>query len=423
MNFKDLHINIKVRIFVLLLQSTTSNMILPFMSIYFSIHYGVKLAGLIMLFTVIGSILAGFYGGYLADQFGRKKILVISEFIRFLTIGFMALTNSPLFTIPIITMVLLFINNSCFGLANPAREAMIIDVSTPETRKFIYSLTYWVNNFSLAIGTLLGAFLFNKYFFYILLVTTVVILTTCIVMYYFIEETRPQEFDNKKTKSKIINIFSSYRDVFKDKLFLKFFIASLLTLGIELQLGYYIGIRLANEFKAQTLINIFGLNITLNGVEMYGVLRTENTILVIILAFLVAKLTKSLSDQRSLYMGILLFTFGYMVLGVSNNAWVLLLSTVILTIGELMYVPIKRVLLADVVKESMRSRYMAVNSLTFRGGLVMGSLGITLGALIPAWGMSIIYGLMGFVSILLFSKVYKGKKEINLINLKGSAKL
>lgn len=390
------------------------------MAIYFSNYYGVKLAGLIVLFTVLGSILASFYGGYISDQFGRKKILVISESIRFMAVAFMAVTNSPLITIPIITMLLLFINNTCFGLSTPAREAMIIDVSTPDTRKFIYSLTYWVNNFSLAIGTLLGAFLFNKYFFHLLVFTALASLVTFIVMYFFILETKPERTPKEKIKNNTFAIFSSYGGVFRDKLFLKFFIASLLTLALELQLGYYISVRLSNEYKTQTILNIFDFNIAFNGVEMYGILRAENTILVIILAILIAKMTNKISDEIALYMGVTIFTFGYMILGVSNNSWILIIATVIFTIGELMFVPIKKVLLADVVKENMRSRYMAVNSLTFRGGLVIGSLGITLGALVPSWVMAVIYGLMGTFSILLFSKVFKENNRINVANLEGS---
>jgi MFS transporter, DHA1 family, multidrug resistance protein B len=419
MRFRDLHINIKVRIIVLLFQNVTSNMILPFMSIYYAHHFGGEVTGIIMMITVLGSILSSFYGGYYADILGRRTMLIKSEQIRFISFILMAMVNSPWMTSPVLTVLFLVIINICFGISTPARESMIIDVSTPEVRKFVYTITYWTNNFALALGTLLGAFFYDKYFFQLLCCTALATLTTYIIMYIYIEETKPISKVQIPNDSKfsLIKILNSYKNVMRDKLFLKYFIASLLTLGLELQLTYYISIRLANEFGTQKLLDISDYNVTVNGVEMFGILRTENTILVIVLAAFVAKFTNKLSQRFLIYLGVSLFTIGYMVIGVSNNGWLLLIATFVFTIGELIYVPIKKVLLADIAKEETRSQYMAVNSLTFRGGLILGSLGITIGALIPSWSMSLIFFLMGLISVIIFLSVIRELKKSNKLDI------
>ena len=41
---------------------------------------------------------------------------------------------------------------------NPATEAMLIDVSTPENRKVMYSINYWAINLSIAIGAIFGGY-------------------------------------------------------------------------------------------------------------------------------------------------------------------------------------------------------------------------------------------------------------------------
>lgn len=55
------------------------------------------------------------------------------------------------------------------GLINPAGEAMLIDVSTPENRSFMYSVSYWANNLSIMIGIMVGV-VFVDYLFPLLVV-------------------------------------------------------------------------------------------------------------------------------------------------------------------------------------------------------------------------------------------------------------
>ncbi|MGU9537292.1 MFS transporter, partial [Proteus mirabilis] len=87
-------------------------------------------------------------GGYVADKFGRKKIILSVEFIRLIAFIIMAFCNSPWFKSALITFIMMSISGISTKLANPATNAMLIDVSTQAQRKYMYSIMYWINNLS-----------------------------------------------------------------------------------------------------------------------------------------------------------------------------------------------------------------------------------------------------------------------------------
>ncbi|MEA3318434.1 MAG: MFS transporter [Bacillota bacterium] len=401
MKFNELHLNIRIRICVDFVQRVFNNMIIPFMAIYLTTHFGLKIAGILMVLAIAVGVLSSFYGGYYSDVKGRKRVLLIAEAINSSIFISMAIFNSDWIISPIITYFLYIIHNGVVYSATPAAEAMLIDVSTPEVRKFVYSISYWVINLSFGIGSIMGAFFYNNYFFEVLIASGIATLVVFFVYLFFIEETLPKNTKTDVQEVDFKKIFTSYKKVIYDKIFLLFVIASLLLMSIELQLANYISVRLSKELNAQTLFN----SIDITGVEMYGILRTENTLLVVVFAFLVERITRNIEDSKRLSSGAIIFTLGYMVVAISNNVWLLLIATFIFTIGEMMYVPIKQTLLSVLIDENSRTQYMAVYSLHFRFALMIATFSITLGGFISSLGMAFFYGLLGIIATLIFIKI------------------
>jgi MFS transporter, DHA1 family, multidrug resistance protein B len=97
MNFFRLHRTVKIRLIESFLSSAVSNMIFPFMAIYLSSYFGVKITGILLFINVLVGILLSFFGGYISDSFGRKKLIVFAETIRLMAFFIMMLCNSPWF--------------------------------------------------------------------------------------------------------------------------------------------------------------------------------------------------------------------------------------------------------------------------------------------------------------------------------------
>jgi len=86
----------------------------------------------------------------------------------------------------------------------------------------------------------------------------------------------------------------------------------------------------------------------------------------VVLALVVLGTLKRLNDRFRLYVGVGLFTLGTIVMAISNSGWILLAAMLVLTIGELLNVPVQQAMLADLVPERSRTRYMAIFNLNVR---------------------------------------------------------
>ncbi|MGG1572216.1 MDR family MFS transporter [Fictibacillus sp. NRS-1165] len=403
--FRDLHPNIKIRIITSFMTRAVGTMIFPFMAIYLSDKMGQALAGIILLINVFVSILVGFYGGYVADRVGRKKVMVIGQLITVAAFLFMTAANSPWYDSAWVTSFMMLIQSISSGLMNPAAEAMLIDVSTKENRKFMYSINYWAVNLSIALGSIAGGFLFKSHRFELFIaITAVSILTLYLVTYVMRESYTKTAADPEK-----INVFrdmaNNYKTVMKDKVFLWFCLASTLIVAIEFQTGNYISVRLEDEFTSQMVSFGDWFTYQLDGLRMISWIRTLNTVLVVAGTVLVTRWMRRYSDQKVIYTGFWMYTAGYAVLGYSNSVALLLVSIFIATIGELMYVPVKQSIMADIVNDDARSSYMAVQGLTFQMAKILGAAGITIGSFVPSWGMALAYLVSGMLGIYCFTKV------------------
>lgn len=412
MRFRDLHPNLKIRLFEFLLSNVLGNMIYPFMTIYFAQRFGAAMAGVMMTATVIAGIVASFYGGPLADRLGRKRVLLIAEGLRLTAYALMALSNSPWFDWPLVTFVMAMFLSIFWGLSSPATDAMILDCTTEENRKLVYSLSYWAWNVSLLVGGIAGGFLFETHRFEIFLAAAVISFVALLLLVFFITETyQPAAHDSGTRAINPLETLRSYRRVLADRMFLLFCLASLLNGSIENMALNYTGVRLEQEFQTQSLLDIGDWSLKVNGVKMFGFLTSENALLVALLGLMIPHWIKDLREKTVLFTGIFLYTFGYSVLSATNAAWLLVLFMVFATVGELIWVPVMQAMVARSVPDDSRSTYMAFYGMTHQGNMLLGTLAVSIGAVLPSIGMAGLFFLSGMLSLVLFAGLLKRKGE------------
>jgi MFS transporter, DHA1 family, multidrug resistance protein B len=160
MGISMLHKNVKIRLLDVFINSLSSSMYFPFLAIYFASRFGAELTGVLMILTVIFGFGAGLYAGYFSDLIGRKKIILGAAFARSLGLLLMILTNTPMFQSTVITFIAVLIISACGAITEPVAEAMVIDVTTNENRKSVYSVMYWFSNLSVVIGAIIGGYFF-----------------------------------------------------------------------------------------------------------------------------------------------------------------------------------------------------------------------------------------------------------------------
>ncbi|EHO3277021.1 MFS transporter [Listeria innocua] len=411
--FKELHPNIRARILIQFLSKIIGSMIFPFMAIYFSMEINSKVVGILLMINVLAQFLAGMYGGHLADIIGRKKLMVAGELLKVFAFLGMVLYNSPVFHSPWITFVMLLLIGVAQGLINPAGEAMLIDVSTPENRSFMYSVSYWANNLSMMIGIIVGGWFFVDYLFPLLVALFIMSFVTAWLTISLISETLKQKAVLKKGSYGLVGMLKNYGQVLHDYRFLLYTIGGIAIMSIEFQRSNYISVRLAEDFQA--LLVHFGPlgNITLNGVQIVSVLTAVNTLFIVLFTVPVARFVTKRAQQPIMYVGFTLFAIGFAVCAFANNLAVLLLATAVLSIGELLYVPTRQTILAAIVDDNRRGAYMAFNGIIFQIGKMIGSVSLVFAPFIGKYGMATFTILLGVLSIVFSAAALKsGWKKV-----------
>ncbi len=404
MNFFALPRNVRVRMAVMFVQRLTDSMITTFIAIYLAERLGAGITGALVLLLAVLAIAAMLVGGHLSETWGRRPVLIVGELAAFVFFGLMALAHAADWGALAVYFSYVLVK---FGtsMAMPANDSMIVDVTTTENRKFVYTINYWAVNLALATGAMLGGFLYGSHFGLLLVIAAAGMAGSLLATVLLISETKPRPVAGTPAAPSRPNglsqMIDGYRLVFVDWVFARLLIAATLGMTLELQMNNYVGIRLADDMPIQSL---FGFD-HIDGPRMLGVLKAENTVLVVVLALFSHVLLRRVSDRARLYVGITLFTAGFAVLAVTNSVWVLLLACLVLTLGELLNVPVKQSILAELVPEQGRTRYMAAYNLNIRVAQSLAAVTISLGAIVSSWGIAALYVLMGVIIILQYRSV------------------
>ncbi|WP_256441824.1 MFS transporter [Exiguobacterium sp. s59] len=405
--FQSLHPNLKVRLGLNFFQKLTQTAIFPFLTIYFVRQFGATETGPLIVMTMIASFITSLYGGLLSDRYGRKRVLFIGEMLRFVCYIGMTIAGSHIVGSAMLLFVFFFLSNLLSSAITPANEAILIDDSRPEQRKYLYTLSYWLMNGSIVVGSLLGGFFFEQHLFSLLMAATVISFGCIWIIFFRLEDLyEPLPLKEQKTTS----VWESYRTVMKNHLFLKYLIAGILTLSLELQLTHYLAIHFAETLQAVPFFHF-----SLDGTKILGLLRAENTILVLLLGLVMMRWTRSLSERALLYTGVTLFSLGFAMLPISNSFSILVLGTACFTFGELLYVPIHQAMLARIVEDHLRSQYLAVNGLRYRGALLIGAISVSAYDVVsPRW-MAVTYIGFGIFAIFFYRSILKQLIELPII--------
>ncbi|KAA0549939.1 MFS transporter [Bacillus sp. BGMRC 2118] len=402
MNFFQFSTTIQIRLGLQFLMTLATMSVTPFLVIYFSTKLGTSTTAFMFIGVMISSVAGSILGGPLSDRLGRKTNIVVAELIITLCFLGAAYVNSPSLTLPYVTFVLFLIIHFFTGLAGPSYSALIIDESNPDNRKAIYTFSYWLGNLAVAIGGMLGAFLFKDFHYFLFIGVSICAFLSLLITIFFIKDHYKESI--VRSESSELNVKVSYKEVFKHRVFVVFAIANLFIICVEEQLTNYIGIRLTTLLAEPKAILSF-IPLRVDGMNLVGILKTENTILVVSLTLFVTYLMKKYKDQTVLLVGLLLFFSGYTYISYGSSPILLMVAMLVATFGELLHIPIRQTLLANMVPDHARGTYMAMYGIASLIGAGLAGIVILVSAFFPPALISSLFMVMGIISIMICYRI------------------
>ncbi|GAA2435020.1 MFS transporter [Actinomadura vinacea] len=404
--------SLRIRLLIGFVQRFLNAMLLPFMAIYLDRRFGQGHAATMVLAGVLLGILAGLYGGHLSERLGRRPVLLLSESGAAAAFAAMAVAAMPSWDSPIAVYAFFVLANALGNLGLPAHDAVIIDVTHTGDRKRVYTLNYWTINLALVGGSLAGAAFFPDHLPHMLAMAAVLGAGMALLTFVLVGETRPRR-DGPRGRGRpgIARVLADYGPVVRDGALLRFVLAATMLMALEVQLTNYIAVRLARSMPEQDLVPFGPWEVRVDGAEMVGVLRGENTLLIVLLALFAERFLKRLREGPRLYGGIAAYTAGYVLLGVGSDVSLLLFGMLIATLGELLYVGVEQARLADSIPEASRTRHIAVYNLHVRAALVVGTLTWSATNVLPGWFVPALYTCLGVGAAFLYRAVPARRQE------------
>ncbi|MCR6109134.1 MFS transporter [Bacillus sp. A301a_S52] len=401
---------IQIRLCLQFLTTIGTMSVLPYIIVYFSSMLGRVTTGMMFIGVMIASVIGTLCGGFWADKVGRKKVILLAESV--VAVGFLAVAfvNSAWLTLPYITFVLYLFIQFSTGAAEPVYQALIIDASTPGERRTIYTLSYWLRNLATAIGGIAGAFLFANHHFYLFLGVASCTCVSIIVTASCIRETHVPE---KKVRSRgnLPNFKGNKRGLilFKrlagHRLFMVFVGAHLLIVSLEEQLTNVIGIRFVHDMTTSQAVAPF-IPLDVDGTQLIGLLKSQNTLIIVCLTAIIVSIIKRLNERVVLVTGLTMYAAGYVILSHSDVVFILLIAMTFASIGEIMYLPTKQVLLANMIPDQARSTFLGFYMFFTYAGVASAGGFIMLSEWVGAGMLTVIFSFMGLIAIVLMNHVF-----------------
>ncbi|MGM0865406.1 MAG: hypothetical protein ACQEWF_12090 [Bacillota bacterium] len=215
---------------------------------------------------------------------------------------------------------------------------------------------------------------------------------------FFIEESYTPTKNVKRPGEHVSEMNKSYHSVLQDRVLVLFVLAGVFILSLELQLTNYISIRLSHDMPSRKF-----LFWQLDGINMRGILRTESTVIVVLLMLFATRLTSRFTEKSILIISCLVFTIGFGIVSYTNNVWVLVIFMFILTIGEVLRVPVeRRTYIASIPPANARSSYMDFNGLKFDLAMIIASATVMLSSVASKMIISVFITCIGLIGTFIF---------------------
>lgn len=406
---------LRKEIYIIFISRTINSMgamIFPFFALLLCKKIGLSSseAGVWLAIAGILFLIAALIGGKLADVFGRKGLIVISE-----VLGAVCYTVC-FFIEPTMWMVLfLMLAGLFYGIPGPAHEALIADLTTTEQRQGAYSLSYLGWNIGFAFAQILAGFLFDFNYKLMFVIDAVTVFIAIALIALFVKET----YDKDKIGLMEINILEkrvegSIFEVLRIRPILIYF--TLIIIGYKFmydQWMFIIPLHTVHNFGSQ-------------GTILYGFIGSFNAVIVVFFTpILTALLLKASNLRKIVYAGIL-FTIGFGMLGFVSTKTAFFLSAFIFTLGEILEAISLMPFIMNHTPASHRGRIGSLTSIIHASGIILGPL--VMGTVLEYSSFDTVWKIIGIIGIVatIFMKGlerYDRKQQHNTQNLEINPKV
>ncbi|GGH13022.1 MDR family MFS transporter [Paenibacillus segetis] len=336
-----------------------TTMSIPFLSIYLIKSLGASptQTGIVVAVSSLIGVFASFYGGYISDVIGRKKVMLISIFGWSLVfVGFALADRIWIF------FLMNALNGLCRAMFEPTSRALLADITPQESKLLIFNLRYAAINVGAVVGPILGLQMGvanSNGVFYIAGLVYFCYGAVLVVQFLLNKEigAANKELGNRITLTGALKVTG------KDRVFIFVLIGMIFCV-----FGYgHFGSTLGQFMEMNPRIE--------DGVKWFSYMLTMNALVVLIVQFPVVKIASRFSPVTPLIVGSAFISCSLLVFGIFESIVAFMLSVVLFTIGEVLMFTMTDVLVDRIAKPELRGTYFGMFGFNNLGNVMAPLLG------------------------------------------------
>ena len=324
-----------------------TSLLLPFFAFYMTKRFGVGMETVGALFAVwtSSSFIGSFPGGVLADRLGRKGMIILGLVATALAHLALGLVN---------TLTLFFIFGFIAGIftdiASPAYQAIVADLLSEQKRPQGYGIVRVAINLSAALGPAIGGFIATRSYLLLFTIGAAISLVAAIVVFFIVRETSPQTRPDTEQET-TAESFAGYLRILRDTPFMVFTAISVIAWLAYVNLTTTLGVFLRNAH-----------GIPETG---YGWLLSLNAALVVLFQFPITRRIEKQPPMALMAIGAALLGSGFAMYGFFSTYTLFVAAILVITLGEMIMMPVSNALVVKFAPEDMRGRYSFMYSISW----------------------------------------------------------
>lgn len=327
----------------------------PFFTLYITSRFGVGMTTVGFIFGTfsITGIVGSTIGGALTDRLGRKPMLLFGLVVSAVSSIWLGFADNLQLFFAGAVFVGLFSN-----AGGPAQQAMLADILPDSQRAQGFAIWRVVVNVAAAVGPAIGGLLASRSFLSLFITDAVVSVFVAILIFFLLPETRA--FIKKEKRESMVQSFQGYGRVVRDVTFMFFWVASVFTWLVYMQMNSTLAVYLRDSHGVSE--------------QGFGFLVSLNAALVVLFQFAITRRVERFPPFLVMAGGSLLYAIGFGLYGLAADYSAFIIAMIIITFGEMLNAPIGQAVVANIAPEDMRGRYMAFYGFSFAIPGVVGTL-------------------------------------------------
>lgn len=332
--------------FGIILSTTGTTMIWPFLMIFVSERLTLPLTAVTSLMTVnaIAGLSASILSGPIIDRYGRKGMMVLGLFGSAMVYFFY--NSASQYWHFAILMALAGIFSPIYRVST---DAMMTDMFQPAERLDAFALIRMGRNVGVALGPALGGFVLSVSYTYGLFGAASALATFGLVVLLFVRETltHPEGLVREGLRSQVKGYLQALRDAPFMRLVGSFALVELCAAMVWVLLSVYLKVNF--QIPERT----------------YAWIPTTNALMVVLFQVLITTFSKRFRATQVMTIGAGLYMLAMVLFALGGGFWGFWIAMVVMTLGELSVVPTATAYVANLAPPDKRGRYMSVYGLTW----------------------------------------------------------